>query len=427
MYANHIFKRQRSASTVLVYRYDPNRSDQTGIAPSNAFVLVEWFGILLQQCTGTEYWPRWGIEIISSDAQVLELCQSVSSKSNLRHSALVVTRRALRKVFSRLETRERSINDAVSRLTDKSTKPTSRNAIMLGIIAGVCSRQVELKTILASRKPDIYAFYIREILGSRSPVPAHIANGLHDFFVNFATNEDVETQLIPSLEKGLLRAPEIVLDDLLTPLFRSLPETIDLSDAYCGKLQKPLLSNIKSSNAAIRHGAIAAFKAAISHCHKEESLIQVSEEVLNPLKSGKLPAADQRALHSEMLAAIPVSEKLSGKLLPSVAAVAAKEASEIALSMETAVLVAHVIWCIAKDISVDKIIFDVFVKGSFGQEDSYSQTMGSFASEKFSGLSKVTDLKKSSFISLAESVFQGLLSSGMRSLQTPWSRLSQDW
>jgi hypothetical protein len=379
-----------------------------GIAPSNAFVLVEWFGILLQQCAGTEQWARWGIEIILSDSQVLELCQSVSTKSNLRQSALVVTRRALRKVFSHRETRELSINDFVSRLTDKSTKPTSRNAIMLGVIAGVCSRLAELKTILEPRKFDIYAFYIREIFGSRSPVPAHIANGLHDFFISFATNEDVETYLIPSLEKGLLRAPEIVLDDLLTPLFRSLPESIDLSDAYCGKLQKPLLSNIKSSNAAIRHGAIAAFKVAIAHCHKEESLIKISEEILNPLKSGKIPAADQRALHSEMLAAIPISEKLSGKLLPSIATVAAKEASEIALSMETAVLVAHVTWCIAEDVNVDKVILETFVKGIADKKIPIRRLWTVRLGEIFWAI-KGAEMKNSSFISLAESVLPGLL------------------
>lgn len=385
-----------------------SEATKTGIAPSNAFVLVEWFGILLQQCTGTEYWSRWGIEMISSDAQVLELCQSVSSKSSLRRSAVVVTRRALRKVFSHLETRERSINDVVSRLTDKSTRQSSRNAIMLGIVAGVCSRHAELKTILETRKSDIYAFYIREILGSRSPVPAHIASGLHDFFISFATNEDVEMQLIPSLEKGLLRAPEIILDDVLTPLFRSLPETIDLSDVYCGKLQKPLLSNIKSSNAAIRHGAIAAFRAAIAHCHKEEPLIQISEEVLNPLKSGKLPAADQRALHAEMLAAIPISEKLSGKLLPSVAAVAAKEASEIALSMEMVVLVAHVTWYIAKDISVDKAILEIFVKGISDKKIPIRRLWSVRLGEIFWTV-KGYELKKSSFIGLAESVLPGLI------------------
>ncbi len=379
-----------------------------GIAPSNAFVLVEWFGILLQQCTGTEYWERWGVEIILSDSQVLELCQSISSKASLRQSALVVTRRALRKVFSHLETRERSINDAISRLTNKSTKQTSRNAIMLGIVAGVCSRQAELKALLESRKSDIYAFYIREILGSRSPVPAHIANGLHDFFISFATNEDVETHLIPSLEKGLLRAPEIVLDDLLTPLFGSLPASIDLSDAYYAKLQKPLLSNIKSSNAAIRHGAITAFKAAISHCHKEESLIKISEEILNPLKSGKIAAADQRALYSEMLAAIPISAKVSERLLPSVAAVAAKEASEIALSKEAVVLVAHIKCCIAKGISVDKVILEVFAKGISDKKIPIRRLWTLRLGEIFWAI-KGAELKNSDFIGLAEIVLPGLI------------------
>lgn len=385
-----------------------NEANKIGIAPSNAFVLVEWFGILLQECSGTEYQARWGVEIILSDAQVLELCQSVSSRSTLRHSALVVTRRALRKVFSHEEARERSINEAVSKLTDKSTKPSSRNAIMLGVIAGVCSRQAELKTILESRKADIYSFYTREVLGCRSQVPVHIARGLNDFFNSFATSEDVEMQLIPSLEKGLLRAPEIVLDDLVTPLFHSLPETIDLSDAYFSKLQKPLLSNIKSSNAAIRHGAIAAFKAAISRCHKEESLIQISEEILNPLKSGKLPAADQRALHSEMLSAIPVSDKLSGKLLPSVAAVAAKEASEVALDMETLVLVAHMTWCIARDIKVDKAVIDTFAKGLSDKKVPIRRVWTLRLGEIF-WATDACDLAKSNLISLSEAAFPGLL------------------
>jgi hypothetical protein len=239
-------------------------------------------------------------------------------------------------------------------------------------------------------------------------LPEHIANGLHDFFVSFATSEDVEKQLVPSLEKSLLRAPEIVLDDLVTPLFKSLPETIDLSDASSGKLQKPLLSNIKSSNAAIRHGAIAAFKAAISHCHKEDSLIHISEDILNPLKSGKLPAADQRALHSEMLAAIPVSEKLSGKLLPSIAAVAAKEASEVALSMETLVIVEHVTWCIAKGIKVDKAVLDTFAKGISDKKVPVRRLWTLRLGEIFWAI-EASDLQKTSFINLAETVFAGLL------------------
>jgi hypothetical protein len=339
-------------------------STKQGLAPSNAFVLVEWFSILIQECSGTDYWAKWGLDLILSDAQVLELCQSVSSRPNLKHSALVVTRRALRKLFSCVDTREQSISDAVSKLTSKSTLAVSKNATMVGVIAGVCARKTEAKVIFEGKKSNIYSFYIRDIIGSRTPVPAHIANGLHDFFADFTTSEDVENQLAPSLEKGLLRAPEIVLDNLVTSLFQSLPEKrIDLSNVLCKNLMKPLLSCIKSSNPIIRQGAISAFKTAISRCHDEESVQRISDEILNPLKSGKVPAADQRALHSEMLALLPVSETLARKILPVMATVVAKEAGEVALSAETSVLTKYTIWCIGRAIGAEKSVIDAFTKG----------------------------------------------------------------
>jgi hypothetical protein len=325
---------------------------------------VEWFGILIQECSGTGYWAEWGLDLILSDAQVLELCQSASSRSSLRQSALVVTRRAFRKLFSYPDTREHSITDAVSKLTSKSTQGKSRNATMIGVIAGVCARRPEAKVIFEGKKSDIYAFYIRDIIGSRMPVPAHIANGLYGFFANFTTSEDVEKQLTPSLEKGLLRAPEIVLDDLVTPLFQSLPEEcIDLSKCLCNNLIKPLLSCVKSSNPNIRQGAISAFKTAIPRCHDEESVQRISDDILNPLKSSKVPSADQRALHSEMLALLPVTETLAGKILPAVSVIAAKEASEVALSAETSVLTKYTIWCINRGIGAEKSVIDAFNRG----------------------------------------------------------------
>lgn len=334
-----------------------------GIAPSNAFVLVEWFGILLQVCAGTSYWLKWGIDIISSDAQVLELCQSTSQRSNLKHSALVVTRRALRKVFSHGDTQEQSIKDAVTKLSAKGSVSLSKNAIMLGVISGVCARKVEAKLIFECLKPDIYAFYTREILGSRTAVSPHIADGLHDFFLDFTTEEDVEKYITPSLEKSLLRAPEIVLDDLVTPLMRALSDKLDLSSILFNRLLKPLLSCIKSSNPAIRQGAIVAFKVTITRCHDEAAIGGIADEILTPLKSGKLPVPDQRALHSEMLAALPVSEPLAKKLLLGLAAVAAKEANEVALSAETTVLSKYIAWGLENSIDIEKSILDIFAKG----------------------------------------------------------------
>jgi len=144
-----------------------------------------------------------------------------------------------------------------------------------------------------------------------------------------------------------LQAPEIVLDDLLTPLFHSIPKSVDLS-IVLQRLLKPILSNIKSTNAAIRHGALSGFKAAVLKCHDVDIIENITEEILNPLKSGKLSSADQRAYHAEMLAVLPVSNV---NVASAIAAVALKEANEAALTSETLALLHYLKWGLHNDMT----------------------------------------------------------------------------
>lgn len=298
-----------------------------------------------------------------SNAQALELCLGASLRPNIKHSALVVTRRALRKVVAEPAIREQSINDLVSRLVTKGTKPNLRNTMLLGVVAGVCARKPESKPIFASRKSDIFSFYTREIIGSRTTVPPHIANGLHDFWIDFTTVEDLQKDVVPSLEKGLLRAPEIVLNNLVTPLFESQPIKLDMSAILYGHLLKPLLSNIKSTNASIRQGALSAFNVLISRCISPDLIDKICDEVLSPLKLGKLTSADHRALHAEMLAAVPISRAIADKVLSGVVPVASKEANELALAAETSLLSKYAVWSLQNGIEIPKLVMDAFAKG----------------------------------------------------------------
>jgi hypothetical protein len=336
---------------------------KTGLAPGNAFVLVEWCSVLLQEITGTDHWERWGLQSIESNARALELCLSESMRSNVKHSSLVVTRRGLRKAFSKKETRQKVIEEAVKGLSAKGSQPTARNAVMLGVVAGVCARKPGAKEILCTLKSEYYTFYIREIIGSRTPLPTHLSNALADFFVAFTTKQDVEKDIIPALEKALLRAPEIVLNDLLSPLFHSLPDSIDLSRILKNNLLKPLLANIKSTNAAIRQGVLSAFTAAVLKSHNLEIISQIAEEILTPLKSGKLSSADQRANHADMLAALPVSKNTVAKFSPAIAAVGTKETNEAALASETSALLHYLSWGLRNEVVIDKSLVDAFVKG----------------------------------------------------------------
>ncbi|KUJ11966.1 ARM repeat-containing protein [Mollisia scopiformis] len=342
-----------------------------GIAPSNAFVLVEWCSMLLQVLTGTDYWDIWGFQVLESHARLLELCVGESPRDNIRQTALRVTWRGLREAFSIPEKRQNVMKGAIQKLASKGAQSSAKNAIMLGAIAGTCARNFqkestkssEMKECLTNKKSEYYAFYIREIIGSRTLVPSHISNALHDFFASFATKEDIEREIVPALEKALLRAPEIVLNDLVTPLFRSLPDTIDLTSILKNNLLKPLLSNIKSSNATIRLGALSALRAAAPKCHEVNVIAEVAEEIVTPLKAGKLPSADQRANHAEMLALLPVTETTATKIGSAITAVVGKEANEAALTSETSALLHYVSWAIQHGMDLDKQMTDAFTKG----------------------------------------------------------------
>lgn len=326
----------------------------------------------------------------------------------MKQTALVITRRGLRKAFSKSDTREKVIQDAVHILAAKGPQPSAKNAVMLGVIAGVCARKTEAKKILSANAPEYYAFYIREIIGSRTPVPAHISKALGDFFVDFTTSEDVVKLLVPALEKALLRAPEIVLNDLVTPLFHSFSESIDLSSVLRNNLLKPLLANTKSTNAVVRQGAFSAFKAAILKSHDSDLIIQIAQEILVPLKSGKVPSAEQRAYYADMLTALPPSKAAVTHVAPAMAVIAGKEANEAALHSETLTLLHYVTWGLLNDLELDKQVIDSFVKGLSDKKVPVKKLWAARLGEMFFTIDS-EEILKSKFSKLAESTIPALM------------------
>ncbi|KAG6003469.1 hypothetical protein E4U21_002005 [Claviceps maximensis] len=356
---------QAGASTEALFPLVKSMRAETqkpGIAKSNAFVLTEWCSLLMQHLSH-EVWEQLGNEILLASADAVEKSSTSGCKSGLARSAIGVTRRGFRKLFSSPDTREQRLSRAVTTLTNKGTQPTAKNAVILGVIAGVSARQAPLTPLLEALKPKFYEFYSREIVGSRNALPEHVSSGLADFFNNFATIEDVETSLVPAIEKGLLRAPEVVLAGVLKPFVSSLPADFDLSRTLHSKLLKPLLSNIKSSNPTIRSGAISAFRAIVVKCTNLQVLEHVVDEIATPLATGKLPAAEQKILHSEMLQVTPLSTQSATKVLTSLSTVSAKEGNEAALAAETSALAHAAIMTLKEGGDLPRPVVDAVTKG----------------------------------------------------------------
>ncbi|KXJ92134.1 armadillo-type protein [Microdochium bolleyi] len=333
-----------------------------GLAPTAAFVLVEWCSILLSGFAGTPLWDQCGIEVVHANAAALERCVQPASKASAAQSALVISRRGLRAVFGSKEIRPAAIEATVQALTAKTAQPIFRNAVLLGVVAGVCARNEKAKAVLETNKAEIFTFYTREIIGSRTPVPSHVTDGLQDFFRHFVTVEDLNKTVVPPLEKGLLRAPEVVLE-LVGPLANALPAEYDLSDVLAGHLLKPILSNVKSSNPAVRAAVLEAFQATAKRSHDGKALSKISDEILGPLKTGKLASADQRVLHSELLGQVDLSPEVAAKITSGLAPVAAKEGNDAALTAELGLIAGAALRLLQDDADLGKPTIDAFIKG----------------------------------------------------------------
>ena len=337
-------------------------SQKHGIAPTNAFVLVEWCSLFMQHLDAS-LWDQFASDIILTDADALDKCHQPTSRKSVAHSAIIVTRRGFRKLFSSPESSEKRLSSSVDILATKGAQSTPRNAVLLGVIAGVSARKDHLRPILDTLKPKYYDFFTREIIGSRVAVPEHAVLGLGDFFASFATPEEFSKELVPALEKGLLRAPEVILGGVVTPLVRALPDSFDLSKVLEQNLLKPLLSNAKSTNAAIRAGALDAFRALVQRSNDTASLEKVVNEIAGPLKAGKLASPDHRILHAQMLESTPLSTSSAEQIATAAATIAAKEGNEGALASETSALANAVAFLLAQDSEVPKSVLESITKG----------------------------------------------------------------
>ncbi|KAF2877785.1 translational activator [Massariosphaeria phaeospora] len=337
----------------------------TGIASVSALVLADWCAVLLQHfATAPARWHKFGLDVAAVTARLLETCSAGDSPKEVRqrNTAIVITRRTLRILF-RSDTGEEALTELVTFLTAKGSASTAGYAVLLGVIAGVSSRLPRVKPQLERHKHDYYTFYVREIIGSRTPLPSHISSALHDFFDSFATVDELRTEVIPSIEKALLRAPEVVLNDLVAPMVLALPESLDLSEALLDQLLKPLLSNAKSTNPTIRAGALRTFGALALRSRNDANVGKVADEILNPLKQGKVPGVDQKVLHAQMLASLPNSVSLSQKIPAGIAPVALKEPNEPAVLAEVSAMSKHLTYGLLNGVSLDKTMTDAFITG----------------------------------------------------------------
>ncbi len=346
----------------MITDYLVSESQRTIIAPTNAFVLLEWCVLVQQQVAEKHTSPDTVLSGITvAAARSLEKCLRPEVKSGVQRSALVLARRGLRSLLKPESGRQ--VLDVIAPTLLTGPTAAIENLPYLGMIAGVCARIPSRKPELENKARDILSFYAKAVIGCKHPVPTHVASGLNDLFASFTSIKDILEIIIPPLEKAVLRSPEVVLTGLIPSFVNSLPSNFDLSKPLSMNLLQPLLSSLRSTNTAIKDGAVEAFSVLVERSKDVNALSRVAETVLASLKSSKASTAEVRSLLARLLFAIPSASETSYAIVHGVAPVAAKEANENALESEAAALCMHLTILLRTGSRIEKSVFDTISKG----------------------------------------------------------------
>ncbi|KAL6712825.1 translational activator of GCN4 [Lecanora helva] len=387
-----------------------NEALKPGLAPSSAFVLVELGSILLIGAwEGSE--PQTAIPY----ARVLNICCTLG-KPTIQDSAILQARRTVR---SQIKDATR-ISRLTSQLTATEQRQTFHTSALLGVIAGVCARR---NRDAFSQIAHHYFAFCREILGSRTAVSPSVIDLLSDFFKEFVTEQSFVTELVPTIEKGLLRAPEVVLA-LLPYLIHCLHPSVDLGRALADHLLKPLLSNSKSSNETVRNGVLAAFSALIHRSQNASSLDKVADEISTVLS--KATAVDQRSLYAQMLGKLPILPTRGEATLLGLAQTANKEPNEVALEAEMPALVTqstHLILDPSAHAKAVKGVIEAFIRGLSDKKPTVRRTwvfgFGDFVWGSRDQYKQASDKIKECIAQIIEAVVPKLLNIFNETVQNP--------
>jgi hypothetical protein len=340
-------------------------------------------------------------QICLAQASVLDRCLSAEARGGLSHSALVLTRRGIRRLLQSKHC-ENALGLIIKELTSASTTSPA-NSILLGVVAGVCVRLPKVAHLFETHTGAILDYYIKIILGSKSALPNQQVHGLDEFFSRFAKSDSINSTVLPTIEKGILRSPENVLKGPIVALAQSLPSEVDIAPTVSTKLLKPILSSLTSTNAIIREGASQSLQALLARNQDELEVAKIVKELISHLKASKTAAADLRVSICEALRVTPSSDKTSIAIIEGLLAVATKETNEAALRHELAAIAAHSTLALENGIWT-KEITDTISKGLNEKRPSMKKIWITGISTALLGLKKVpsSDISKNFVIVVLE-------------------------
>ncbi|KAG6864935.1 hypothetical protein C0991_006286 [Blastosporella zonata] len=190
-------------------------------------------------------------------------------------------------------------------------------------------------------KDEIIASYCTNVLMSKVTVPAYIPSIYDDFISTFVSEPCFLETMLPTIEKSLLRSPEISLP--VTSRFLSAYPHPITPDAF-RRLLTQTLNASKSSNPQTRTSSISLFVTLLPPSSSSDFAPEALSELFVLPKASKTTGPDHRIALYTMLSTLPPSPLVSASLVQSATPLLAKETHEGVVGVLAGALAPHLVF-----------------------------------------------------------------------------------
>ena len=213
---------------------------------------------------------------------------------------------------------------------------------MIGILVDT-DRKLNQGSQIDACKPSIIQFFLENFLKCKVAPPIYVLESLNTFISNFITVDDIKVQILPVMEKSLIRQPDQALQ-VITAFFAAT--ALDTSP-FLSKFMSTILTSARSSNSDIRLKVVAFF-ATLSGRASSDVNETIAMDLATPISTGRTASAEQRAVLFALLGSIPPSSNVSLSTAQLVLGQISKESNEnVYTAMMGKAFVPHFSFCVA--------------------------------------------------------------------------------
>ncbi|QLL32732.1 hypothetical protein HG536_0D02540 [Torulaspora globosa] len=288
-------------------------------------------------------------------------------RRRVRHSILQSTSKALVSSFALNNAEERfSLILDILLGDSKNSLPVSGVILLMGALTQASLQLLPsrpaIHNLLKEKYADEYCSFIGKevVLGKDPPSVFSLEVCLKPFLHEFVDEGKLNSQILPSLEKAILRAPSFGLN-FSAELYSGLDaQQIDLLHFFVSsKLMPQCFSSLKSAKEEVKNESLSSMLTLLSNVTEaqtqEDDLLRLVDEIFKNIKSNM--NAEYKTMASDILFAIPTySRKISLKILTLLATYISKEANEISLSHMLCAFFLHYFSLKESDPALNKII-----------------------------------------------------------------------